>query len=532
MYRSRELVTTQIDEGTLQRVIEATIEANASRSTAVGLRTFEEIAHFADRVCRSNLCPKDFKGKPEDAIIAVMMGNELGLPPMASLQSIAVINGRPCVWGDAVPGLCMQTGRVQDVQERFEGEAGTESFSAVCIVTRRGMSPREGRFSAGDVRQAGLKATHMMYPKDMMMWRARHRAWHGAFPDTLKGLGTAEIEREEGALSDWPMPAPEKSWHTTNVPTDGHDMTWLNSFASQLAGEPNAWKWMELLVEGLASAPTVRDVEEVAALPMVVNVTGKAPAEAKAAIELAFANAKGRLTPNKPAKKRQAEVPAAPNAPTEDVATAAAPPPEVAAAVTVSGGDGPTFEEWLLDENGEPIGDEPFTDPMLFVSRLEVIWQVAPDVREKLMQENASALEAAASISEKAADIIGTMRSAAPATEDAAEDAAPPAVAIVPRTTDGQYLKDFRPAAAATTADTYLDFIAANQETMLTTAMSTRSLLLKALVEQADKLGIPKPAGLAEMMQAKPQTQQQPARRRQPRIPTSPAMQRPSTTDR
>ena len=39
-------------------------------------------------------------------MLAVQLGSEVGLRPMQALQNIAVINGRPAVWGDALPGLC------------------------------------------------------------------------------------------------------------------------------------------------------------------------------------------------------------------------------------------------------------------------------------------------------------------------------------------------------------------------------------------------------------------------------------------
>lgn len=209
---------------------------------------------------------------------------------------------------------------------------------------------------------------------------------------------------------------------------------------------------------------------------------------------------KRQQAPAKEKPQETNEVPAAHNAPTEEVVAAAAPSPEEVPAAS-SGDAAPSFEEWLLDENGEPIGDEPFSDPMLFVGRLEVIWQLSPETRERLMQENTQGLEAAAAISEKAAGIIESMRSAAPVEQAAtAEHVA----TVVPFTTAAQYLREFRPAVASLPAEDYLDFIAANQATMLTTPMSTRSLLVKALVEQADRLGIGRPAGLAEMMQDKP----------------------------
>jgi hypothetical protein len=38
---------------------------------------------------------KDYGGQPEDIMVALQLGSEVGLRPMEALQNIAVINGRP-----------------------------------------------------------------------------------------------------------------------------------------------------------------------------------------------------------------------------------------------------------------------------------------------------------------------------------------------------------------------------------------------------------------------------------------------------
>jgi hypothetical protein len=67
---------------------------------------FDQLTIFAAMAARSGLVPKDYAGKAEAIMIAVQLGSELGLSPMQSLQSVAVINGRPGVWGDGLLGLC------------------------------------------------------------------------------------------------------------------------------------------------------------------------------------------------------------------------------------------------------------------------------------------------------------------------------------------------------------------------------------------------------------------------------------------
>src|SRR5262245_9970035 len=60
---------------------------------------------LAQLLSKSNLVPEDFRGKPENVLVALQLGAEVGFPPMQALQSIAVINGRPSIWGDGFLAL-------------------------------------------------------------------------------------------------------------------------------------------------------------------------------------------------------------------------------------------------------------------------------------------------------------------------------------------------------------------------------------------------------------------------------------------
>ena len=64
-------------------------------------QTLTEATELAGLLAQSTIVPIDFRGKPGDVLVAMMMGGEVGLSPIQSLQNIAVINGRPCIWGDS-----------------------------------------------------------------------------------------------------------------------------------------------------------------------------------------------------------------------------------------------------------------------------------------------------------------------------------------------------------------------------------------------------------------------------------------------
>jgi hypothetical protein len=171
--------------------------------------TFGELVQFAKMAAASSLVPKDYINRPENVMLAVQMGSELGLSPMQAIQNIAVISGRPAVWGDAMLGLVRSSPLCEDVIETMEGEGDTRA--AVCTVKRRGSSQVTSRFSAADAKKAGLlgkPGPWQQYPDRMMQMRARGFALRDAFPDVLRGLVSAEEARDMATIEHRPEPRP------------------------------------------------------------------------------------------------------------------------------------------------------------------------------------------------------------------------------------------------------------------------------------------------------------------------------------
>lgn len=62
-------------------------------------QSLDEALRFADMLSKSSIVPKDYQGNPGNVIVAIQWGAELGLAPLQAMQSVAVINGRPSIWG-------------------------------------------------------------------------------------------------------------------------------------------------------------------------------------------------------------------------------------------------------------------------------------------------------------------------------------------------------------------------------------------------------------------------------------------------
>ena len=174
------------------------ISTNTAPARGLALASFDDAFRFAKMVSQSEFAPKDFRGKPESCLLAIQHGSEVGLSPMQSLQSIACINGRPSVWGDAALALVMGSPVCEFVKEDIDGEG--DAMTAACAAKRRGYtSATVVMFSVADAKKAGLwgkSGPWTQYPKRMLQMRARGFALRDAFPDVLKGLITAEEARD------------------------------------------------------------------------------------------------------------------------------------------------------------------------------------------------------------------------------------------------------------------------------------------------------------------------------------------------
>jgi hypothetical protein len=147
-----------------------------------------EAIALAKMMAASEIVPKDYQKKPANIIVAIQFGAEIGLPPMQSLQSVSVINGRPALWGDGALALVQGHPDFEDIQESTEGTVST------CIVKRKGRSPVIRKFSDEDAARAGLltKGPWMQYRGRMRQMRARGFALRDSFADVLKGISIAE----------------------------------------------------------------------------------------------------------------------------------------------------------------------------------------------------------------------------------------------------------------------------------------------------------------------------------------------------
>lgn len=175
------------------------------------LKDNEELVRLAKIAIKSGHAPAHIKTW-EEYIVAWHFASSLGLVPMAAIAEIAVIEGRPSLFGGLPMSLAAATGEIEIYKEFlidkeyreicYENKNLQEPYiGAIAFIKRKGREKNSYHFTIDDAKKAGLwdKKTRsgndsvwIKYPKDMLLARVRSRALKIDFADALKGAGIAE----------------------------------------------------------------------------------------------------------------------------------------------------------------------------------------------------------------------------------------------------------------------------------------------------------------------------------------------------
>lgn len=140
--------------------------------------------------------PSHFQGKPADTAVAIMKGAALGLDPVAALEAIYVISGKPALYARSMVALVLARGH----------EVWTEEADATRVTVkgrRHGSSHvEESTWDVARVKAAGLDRNrqYAAHPEAMLYARAAADVCRRIAPDVLAGLSYGVEELQEPAV--------------------------------------------------------------------------------------------------------------------------------------------------------------------------------------------------------------------------------------------------------------------------------------------------------------------------------------------
>lgn len=161
--------------------------------------TKDEAYKFAQSFATSAFCPAQYKNKPADVYLAMAYGAQIGLNPLLAVQNIAVVNGRPSVYGDALTAIVMANPETEKYEDGYKDGGKT----AYCKITRNGITIMR-EFTEAMAKEAGLwgQNTWKKHPQRMLMWRAKGWAIRDLYADVLMGMWSVEEAGDMPPIQD------------------------------------------------------------------------------------------------------------------------------------------------------------------------------------------------------------------------------------------------------------------------------------------------------------------------------------------
>lgn len=214
------------------------VSGNAVR--AIVPTTIDEVYRLSKVIAMAQWAPKSYlidpktpgRGYDENKImLGIMHGMELGLTAVASLQSIAVINGSPSIWGDGALAVVQASGLLENFKETPLLDAKGNVTGYQCAMKRKGIpTPTLQQFTEADARRAGLldkSGPWQQYRSRMYQMRARAWAMRDCFADVLRGLSIAEEAMDIPITGEAASPSKVSKLHRATNATAA-----LDAFAS------------------------------------------------------------------------------------------------------------------------------------------------------------------------------------------------------------------------------------------------------------------------------------------------------------
>ena len=150
------------------------------------------VGDLAAKISQTEFVPDTMRGKPAVVAAAILYGRELGLAPMTSLRSVALIKGRPALSAEAMRAMVLAAGH----HITFE-----EMTSARCVIIGRRKGSEDTTrvvFTMDDAKKMGVggNAQYSKMPRQMLAARATAELCRLIFADVIGGL-VADVEVDD-----------------------------------------------------------------------------------------------------------------------------------------------------------------------------------------------------------------------------------------------------------------------------------------------------------------------------------------------
>jgi len=181
--------------------------ANSSM-TSMQPQNLKECFKLAEMISSSATIPQHLRRKPDEVMVCLLRGFELGLSALQSVHHFSLINGRPCLSAAAVRGLCQAHSECL----RLEMES-LDDDQCTFITQRRGHQPVTFQYTSQMAKDAGLlgKQNWTSHRRQMLIARASTGLCRSQYSDVLLGLSGVYTPEEVQDIEQNDFSAPTEN---------------------------------------------------------------------------------------------------------------------------------------------------------------------------------------------------------------------------------------------------------------------------------------------------------------------------------
>lgn len=161
------------------------------------IKSFEDAQRMAKILASSQLIPKSYQGRIDDCCIALEMAQRIGASPMAVLQNLYIVYGKPAWSSQFLISAINACGKFTPLRYKMTGEKGKPSYGCIAWTVDRYGETLEGpevtiamADAEGWTTKNGSKWKNM--PELMLRYRAATFFSRLYCPELMMGLSTQD----------------------------------------------------------------------------------------------------------------------------------------------------------------------------------------------------------------------------------------------------------------------------------------------------------------------------------------------------
>lgn len=171
-----------------------------------GLSLKDQMA-YANTIAQGQLVPVAYRNSPADVLIAIGLGQSMGLSPAESLYRINVIKGKPSASAELIAAQVRKAGH----KLRIVKDDKAQSVTATIVRHDDPDYPISETRDKAWAKQMGLlsQAQYVKQPMTMLTWRAITAVARVACPEALYGVAYTPDELSDFDAPSMPAEAPQ-----------------------------------------------------------------------------------------------------------------------------------------------------------------------------------------------------------------------------------------------------------------------------------------------------------------------------------